>query len=455
MNKLTCWLSWINRQKIVILVASLLLCLGCVFPWYKLPPQSLEIFKTDLFWINILRILPAILAVFSFSAVFLYGIHRLPRVFLWVVLMLVLLFPYAVTTWSPTITFLATSYSDQNSRVSAHIGQNFSEVQTQWKQNIRLNRSKPTGTIFDLTIEDSRFFQVSSWDRIWLDGFGYKNSFFAFIGSGWGFTITGLIICLVGAYMNCQNNGLNSLLRDLNRFLPILGALLSIIVCFLIWVNLANYNLAEQFAKGEYIEVVSSSRHLAFLYPPLRGDTFFMERLAKASLYRNEPDQPLVNFTKGLEHYRLDDFNKARDYFQKSLDAEPKNFLVRDYLASTLLNQGVDYFNDSTQIDGRRAGGAIDLFEQLLQVFPNHVEGLYDLMIAKVVNGEFDESAQIAKQIIDVNKYLQVSNLSLVAQAYLHLSWKDFLSNNITEAWKYYRQSIDDSTWKKSSKVDP
>ncbi|MEE3715560.1 tetratricopeptide repeat protein [Tumidithrix elongata RA019] len=449
MHKLTSWLSWVNRQKIVVLIGAIALGLGAVFPWYQLPPQGLEAFSVNLFWINIGRLFAAILALFGFAAVFYYGISRLPRQLFWIGLVAVLLFPYCVTTLSPTVSFLATTYSSQNDRVSAHIDRNFSEVQAQWKQSIKLNPSKPTESIFDLRITDSRFFQMPSWERVWMEGFGYNNSFFSFIGRGWGVTVTGLVISLMGGYLETEESELHNLLKDLSKLLPSIGILLGIIICSLIWANIANYNLSEKFAKGEYQAVIAGSRSLATLYPPFKGDTAFIERLGKAGLYTNQTNLSLVNFIRGLESYRLADFDKARDYFQLSLTEEPKNFIVRGYLASAVFNKGIDYFNGSNQLNSPKAGGAIDLFDQVLEIFPSHVEALYALMIARVVNGQFDKSAQIAKQIIEQNKYFQIQNNSLIGQAYLHMSWNDFASDRIPEAWHLYRQSIDDSNWRK------
>jgi tetratricopeptide (TPR) repeat protein len=454
----------LNRGKITLLVASLALILGGISPWYRLPPQTLETFKVNLFLENIGRFFVVLLAIFIFIVTFWPSVSRIRRLLFWSALVAILLFPYFITTWSPTVTYLAAGYYDQGQRLATHVDKNFSEVQAQWKQNISLERSSPITSIFEFSIQDSRFFQMPSWERVILEGFGYRNSFVTFIGKGWSVTVIGLVISLIGLYLGIEEGKLNAFVTDMRRFLPGVGLLMGIILLSLIWVNIVNHRLDTLFAKGEYRQVVATSQILASVYPPLRGDEAFLERMAEAGFYANKPDPALISFTKGLERYRVGDFLKAAEYFQKSLDIQPQEFLVRGYLASALLNQGVDYFNGSNlpyltfdgpnipnSLNQRNPGSAVERFEQALQIFPDHTEALYDLMLARVVNGEFNKLAETAQKVIEVQKHFQQPNTPILGQAYLHLAWAGYHNNgDTTEVWKRYRQSIDSRTWKDS-----
>jgi tetratricopeptide (TPR) repeat protein len=454
----------LNREKIALLIASLALLLGSMSPWYRLPPQALETFKTNLFLENVGRFFVALLAIYIFIFAFWHGISRIRRLLFWGALVAVLLFPYFITTWSPTVAFLAATYYEQGQRLATHVDKNFSEVQAQWKQNISLERSKPITSIFEFSIQDSRFFQMPSWERVILEGFGYRNSLVTFIGKGWSLTVIGLVISLIGLYLGIEAGKLNAFVIDMKRFLPGVGLLMGIILLSLIWVNILNYRLDTMFAKGEYRQVVATSQILASVYPPLRGDEAFLERMAEAGFYANEPNPALISFTKGLERYRVGDFLKAAEYFQKSLDVQPQGFLARGYLASALLNQGVDYFNGSNlpyltfdgpnipnSLNQRNPGSAVDHFEQALQIFPDHTEALYDLMLARVVNGEFNKLAETAQKVIEVQKQFQQPNSPILGQAYLHLAWASYHNDgDTTEVWRRYRQSIDSRTWKES-----
>lgn len=443
-------IRWFNREKVTFLIASLALVLGAIYPWYGLPPQALETFETNLALANSARVLAAFFAIIGFAFTFCFSITRAPRLPFWSGLIAVLLFPYFITTWSPPVTFLATAYYQQNKQVSQHVESHFSDIQAQWKQNISLDESRAIKSIFNFSIKDSRFFQMSSWDQFLVEGLGYSNSVFGFIGRGWVFTVIGLVIGLSGLYLGITNDKFSVFLTDMGKFLPWVGLTFVILVFSLILPNIINHQLDTMFAKGQYHQVLATSQTLASWYPPLSGDEEFLQRMAEAGFYGNEPDPALMYFTKGLERYRMGDFRRAEDYFQQSLNIQPKRFLVRGYLATTVLNQGVNYFNDPDNPSNRMPGVAADRFEQVLRIFPYHVEALYDLMIASVVNGEFEKSALVAQQIIESQQYSQQPNLSLLGQAYVHSAWASYHKGDTTQAWKQYRQSVDRSAWKQT-----
>jgi tetratricopeptide (TPR) repeat protein len=452
--KFLAWFNWINRERLILLIASSILIMGAISPWYRLPPEALKTFGADLSLTNIFRVITALFALAGFVFTFWFGISHAPRLPLWGWLIGTLLFPYFITTWSPTASFLATAYYDQAERVSISVGNSFPDVQAQWKQNISLNLSEPVTSITNFSIQDSRFFQISSWNQVVTNGFGYRNSFFSFIGKGWSFTVIGLTLSLMGLYLGLEQRKLYTFQRDMTQFLPWVGVLLGLLFFSMIWSNVANHKLETEFAKGEYQKVLIGSKALLSWYPPLGGDEAFLERMAKAGFYGGEPNPELISFVRGLEQYRINDFEKAATYFQNSLNVQPKLFMSRQYLASALLNQGITYFNSSVpkRSNDRKPGGSADFFERALQIFPQNIESLYSLMVARTVNGEFDLSAKTAKEVIDLDQYFQESNLSLMGQAYLHLAWNDYKNvDDLANSWKRYRQSIDATAWKKSS----
>ncbi len=445
-------LRWFNREKITLLIASLALALGAVFPWYRLPPQALETFGINLSLVNAGRVLVALFALLGFAFTFCFSLNRAPRLPLWSGLIVVLLFPYLISTWFPSVNFLAASYYDQGTRVSQYIDKNFSQVQAQWKQNIQLDQAKPIKTIFNFSIKDSRFFQISSWDCFLIGGLGYSNSFFGFIGRGWGFAVVGFAIGLLALYLGLESNNFDLFITDLGKIMPWVGLLIGALVFSMILPNFMNFQLNTMLAKGEYRQAVAISQILISLYPPLSGDATFLQHLAEAGFYAQKPDSGLLYFAKGLERYASGDLLKAEDYFQRSLDIEPSHFLVRGYLAAASLSQGVNYFNnpDIKTFNQHKPGAAADRFEEALRIFPGHIEALYDLMLARVVDGEFEKSAVVAQQIIETQQYPQNPNLSLLAQAYVHSAWASYRNGDTTQAWKQYRQSIDSNTWKQS-----
>ena len=437
------WLNWINREKLIFLITSLVLLQGYLFPWYSLPQNTLETFDIDLSLPNnIGKILAAILAIISIAFTLLISPSRIPRCPFLIGLFITLLFPYFIMTWFPPVAFTATAYHEQKLEVVKHVNLNFSHVQAQWKQNISLSQAIPINSVFNLIINDSRFFQISSWDKLLLNGFGYNNNFFEFIGTGWCLTTVGIVIGLTSIYLVSTKDPFRIFIRDMSIVLPWLCLIVSIIILFMIIPNIINHQLDTHLAKGEYQQVVSKSQVWGSRYPSLEGDTDFLLRTAEAGFYDDKPDTFLIYFAKGVESYRLGNFKKAANFFDKSLTIKPKHYLVRGYLATSLLNLGVENFNN------HKPGSAAELFEQVLLIFPSHVEALYDLMIARVVNGDFEKSALVAQEIIEKQKYFQLPSIGLLGQAYLHSAWDSYHQEDLTKAWEQYRQSIDKSAWK-------
>uniref|UniRef100_A0ACD5GZT6 Uncharacterized protein n=1 Tax=Desertifilum tharense IPPAS B-1220 TaxID=1781255 RepID=A0ACD5GZT6_9CYAN len=472
-----------RRDRLVIALAFLFLLRGSISSWYRLPQIPLAAFSIQSMSLEVGRILALGSAIACFFLIFKsLNLHRF-RLGFYAGLVIVLLFPFWINLTLPNVSLLAATYADQDYRVSRYVEEKIPEIQSQWKQNILLARSVPIRSVFGLKIEDSRFFQMSSWDKVWLEGFGYHNAFFTFIGKGWSVTSGGLVLAIIGLYLAEEpNQRTPAFLQDWWRILPGVSLILATLLFYLLSINLLNHRLDTLFAQGAYRPVIELSRSLTQWYPPVQGDEAFLKRWGEASYYSGEPDTSLVAFVKGLERDRLGDFAQSAAYYQQALNLNPQQFLIREYLATALINQGVDYFKDSDrpQLPKRpttssfpyksdfldspqaveqpnitRPAGAIQHFEEALSVFPGHLEALYDLMLARAVNGEFSASADAAQQIIQLQKSFQQPNAALLGQAYLHLTWADYHQGDFNRAWRRYRQSTDPKTWKQPIEESP
>jgi tetratricopeptide (TPR) repeat protein len=445
------WLSWFSWDRAGLMVSTLALAIGAIQPWYKLPPATLEAFEASLSIANLGRVIAAIFACLNLVLIFRPSAsRRAHRVSYWCGFAIVLFFPYFATTWMPTIDYISASIYTQEARVTAHVKMNTNQIQAQWKQNIQLTSSTPITSTFDLYFSNARFFQPASWDRIWKSGFGYSRSFLAYIGRGWMMAGLGFGIGLAALYLGLREGSFQIFLRDMSKFLPGLAIVFGILVSSVLLPGMVNYQLDAMFARGEYHQVMAVSQFLSSFYLPLRSDEAFLKRMAEAGFYGNQPDQSLISFAKGVERYRLRDLAKAENFFQESLALNPSRAVVRGYLAAAILNQAVKYYNTSynTEVPNtRKPGTAIDEFERVLQVFPGHIEAMYDLMLATFVNGETERSAKVAREIIEVERYAQLPNLSLLGQAYLHSAWSTYKDGDPALAWQKFRQSTDTKTW--------
>lgn len=438
------WFSWLNkfsREKIALLIAVLALGLGALSPWYDLPAEAVETFGASLALGKSGQLLAAVLAGMAMTAILLPRRRLLIRFVFWLSLIATLGFPYAVTNWCPTTTFLATSYYEQGDRVTRHVETTFSEVQSAWKQNITLNQSVPVLSIVPLVIQDYRFFQFSSWNQ-WVEALGYRNAFWQGIGSGWTATLFGIALALAGIYVALPSPGLNTVLSDLSHIIPATIALTFVLTALLVLTNGVNYQLDTWLAQGQYQSLLRTSHWLESIYPVTSADVGFLRRKATAEFYHHQTDDFSIAFAKGVERYQLRNLAGAEAAFRDALAIQPHSFLTRGYLTTTLMNQGVQSFNN------RNPGTAAAQFEQALQVFPAHTEALYDLMIARTVNGELQRAASVSQQIIQTQKSFQIPGVGLLGQAYVHLSWSAYREgNDINQAWNLYRKSVDKSAW--------
>ena len=473
--QLSRWLTWVEswlrpvtRERLVFWGGILALLAAAGKPWYHLPVDTLDAFGVRLMSVNLLKGL-TLAIVGSGTVCILIGAQKLSRFLVWQALGLVLLTPYILTTWTPTLDAVTTNLYEQNQKITHHVEQNLPTVQAQWKRNIPLLPDRTPPSTFGLTIPDSRFFQPASWDYLFLEGLGYRNSFFAFVGKGWILSLVGLVFSLLGLYVRKLNS--SALLSDLRWLIPQVSSILGLIFLSIFGVNLLNFQLESWLVEGNYPVVISVSRAVEVWYPPLKFDEEFQNQWAQAEFYAGSSDSFRVNLAKGVEQYRWGEYAGAVAYFQQALKRNPNSFLARKYLAIALLNGAVDYFETpilpnrpsqvrfpsrSNFLDSPKARqgpirakptGAIAQFEQVLSIFPGHLEALYNLMLAHSINGDFDQSAAAAQQLIHIQSYFQQPNTALLGQAYNHLTWKEYHNNDLETAWERYRQSVDPSRW--------
>ncbi|NEP58937.1 MAG: hypothetical protein F6K31_18270, partial [Symploca sp. SIO2G7] len=174
------FLSWLalllNRETLTIFCGCLILLGGLIYPWYQLPSLAGSSFDINTLLINLPRLMVAPLSLTLFLVI-VWELQKSARLLLWGGLLIPLLFPYFVHTWLPDVSYLSTAYYQQGRQAAAFSENHLPEVQAQWKRNIILEPVAPIRSLANLSLSDSRFFQLSAWDRIVQEGLGYKPSF--------------------------------------------------------------------------------------------------------------------------------------------------------------------------------------------------------------------------------------------------------------------------------------
>ena len=468
LTRLENWIQPLTRERLVFWGGGLVLLAATRKPWYHLPTDILNTFSISLFSASFLKSLTLSIVSSGIICV-LVGAQKTSRFLFWQALGVILLTPYFLTTWVPSLDAVTTTLYEQNQQITKHVEHNIPIVQAQWKRNISLLPERSSPSTFGLTISDSRFFQPASWDYLLLEGLGYRNSFFSFVGKGWIFSLIGLSLSLLGLYVGKPD--CSALFFDLRLIIPEFSSILGLIFLAILGINLLNFQLETWLVAGNYTSVISTSRVAEFWYPSLKQDEVFQDRFAEAEFYTSRPDPYRLELAKGLEQYHQGEYLIASEYLQRALRLNPNSFLARKYSAAAFLNSAVDYFEApnraiqssdfnfpkrSNFLDSPKArqgpitakpSGAIAQLEKALSIFPGHLEGLYDLMLTHSINGNFDQAAIAAQQLIQIQQYFQQPNTALLGQAYTHLAWQEYHNNDLEQAWERHRQSVDPSQW--------
>ncbi|MFG6096071.1 hypothetical protein SPB21_12505 [Leptothoe sp. ISB3NOV94-8A] len=522
----------LNRGRQTGLVGLLILLISLRYSWYHLPAENLEMLHINSWPEGQLVSAGVLLAVgLGFGLMPWHGPPPL-RWILWSSLGLTLLFPYSLMTWCPQQAFLALSYWHQLEQVNIQVETSFADVHNHWKQFISLAQFQPLPTLATFNMPDSRFFQLSQWDHVLLDGLGYGNGFFAFIGKGWSLTIVGLTILLLAVYLkplsrklevknkdkdkrllskvvgiiapevpgdvSCEKwlsevdaNGIHGtvkdekgrlgiLYQDLRTGLPIVALILCLLLSHMIGANLWDRSLEVAYARGNYATVIQQSPWLMRVYPPVQGDPHAWMRYGKAQHYGGQGDAGLTAFYQGMAYYQGHDFAQAIPYLRQALHLHPHLWVIREHLAAALINQAIVYFNAPTlpfsphgnnypnfsnsplnpiapnsqrQLNNRKSGGTSEFLEQALIIFPGHIQALYDLMIVKAIDQQFEASAAIATTILNEQTYFQSPNIGLMGQAHVHKTWAAYHRGDLDAAWESYRRSVDSDAWGEETKT--
>lgn len=462
------WRQGITRSKIMIWSGGLLIMMAIPHPWYSLPADTLQAFGLNLFGVTLLKSLTLITGAGAMLSTW-RGAQLWTRFLYWQALGIVLFTPYLLTTWVPSLDAVTTALYDQNQQVTRHVEHTLPTVQGQWKQTIALLPARSSPSTVGLIITDRHFLQPASWDYLLLEGLGYHNHFLAFLGNGWVYSVLGISCSLLGVYADDPRG--TTLRFDLGWVCPQFSSCVALIAVSILGINILNYQLDQWLVEGRYPTVIATSQLAERWYPSLRQDEAFQERLASAERSLGLADPFRFELMKGLEHEDRGEYRLATHNFQRALEQCPTSFLARHHSAIAIINSAVDYV-ETPNLPGRpqafrfpqranfldshkarqgpidaKPSGAIPQLEQALQVFPNHMVGLYDLMLAHNLNRDVEQSAQAAQQLIQVQHNFQQPNTALLGQAYLHLTWSEYDQGDLEQAWQRYRQSVDPSRW--------
>jgi hypothetical protein len=131
----------------------------------------------------------------------------------------------------------------------------------------------------------------------------------------------------------------------------------------------------------------------------------------------------------------------ARTCFERALADSEHSYLVRSYLSATLLRLGAQLFEQGQPL------AAAALFDQARQIFPNHLQATYCLMVAQAAHGDFGASMNTANDLRRLQRNFRQPSIAAMGQSFLHESWAEYRAGRLPEAWHAYRGSVEPGIW--------
>ncbi len=450
---------WTRVEWLLAGTAGALL-LGAVLPWYTMPAKTLAAFGSSLCVPIALRAVPAIAAIVV-ARMLLFASNSVQRrrfrMFLWAMMPIALLFPFIVATLSPAVAYIAAAFDQQRESVAYHIETHYPEIQSQWKESIAIDPYEevqsyapdgltrgyidPMKTLLNgrpFSIDSTAFFQLSSWDRLVMEGLNYLPGFLASVGWGWPITVAALVTALLAVYLIRPE----SLFRDLMRIWPWYFAGVAGILLVLFGPCFVTRQISVWLAQAKYQKASVAAHLLYACYPPMQGDAAFILQLAESDMHTNRSTPGVLQFAQGVECWRADRLDLARDYFEQAVARSEHNYLFRGYLSATLMRIGAQRFEQD------QPAAAANVFDLARRVFPNNLQATYCSMIAQAAYGNFDGSMQLARELRALQQYFRQPSIAAMGQSFLHEAWADYRDGKLSKAWHAYRQSVDPRTWK-------
>ena len=117
---------------------------------------------------------------------------------------------------------------------------------------------------------------------------------------------------------------------------------------------------------------------------------------------------------------KTNNFQRAEQYFNRAINAEPNNREVLQHYASYLFHQG-------------KNSQAINAYKKVIALTPNYAEAYNGLGVAYFANGEITRGIDTFKQSLKVNE---------TQEAYSNLGTAYFIEKKFTQAAEMYKQAI-------------
>lgn len=448
-------IAGVRRGYYVLVVALAAMLLAVVGDWYPLPSSTLSSFARDILtpelsgavvYEAVLRTVLALLAVVALVVLrFRPALSHLLAGASWLLLTLILAFPYVINHWYPEYSLDTGVVFRQVNRVVNDMEANLNWQQEDWRQTytiaIKSQPLKMSGPdVFD-DVWGLAAMLPEYQTHVLQDLLGYSNEFLNLVGRAWILGIVGLILLLLSLQLLAPD------MRVFSAAPRAFACCFALVALGLLLPKLLGYYFIEQgktdYAQGNLAAAELDWRQAERWSPALGYSLVYQARRGELAQARGCGDCSELLF------FQLSQAAKTGQYWRaEQLVLRAEHYPLADlpgfryWLAAIYLEYGIQAFNAG------QYGLAEELWQKTLLQLPTAAMAWHGLALVHVKYKQFDRAAAELQQVVKLQKFLTFKKLTVSGQYYATKSWAALRAGDLAAAHRFYSQSLTPESWK-------
>jgi hypothetical protein len=355
-------------------------------------------------------------------------------------LVLALLFPHALLMWDPATSMQTALLTKQATDLDSEIYNKYLNKEIPWDPTARPSPVGHTISVFGFIVPDRDFLQLSNIAR-WIDGLGLGDRFLQFIGMGWVLALAAGVFLITGYYLPGRLPRPHPSRKRAAIGLTAAALLGIVLLGRLVVANYYLYEARDYEAQGLYHEAIRSYQEAVKWAPPLDDNSRFHSSLGTIYYHTSmDGEADFYNYL-GDEYFTRGLLDRAEMEYRRALDIRPGHPIARSSLMVTLLNMGIEDYDQGRYASARAA------FEKALQIDPNDLHALYELGSCHIQLHNYDLAIAAMRRVIALQGYFQLPAVVVTSQCYFRISWCHYELGDYRRALEVSRQAVTLSEW--------
>lgn len=349
-----------------------------------------------------------------------------------------LLFPYAVMVWSPSVAVQAGWLQAQHESMSWLGGDIYGEQEIKdvdFKKHVDVADAEMPVAAFPLPGWALSTFQLSRLPEL-LECLGYSNRFCQFVNKGWFVALAGALFALVPLCRGARGFRFHVCSAIGRTGLAGVGvaAMAALTPVFAAGFLIASSRDAAQ--RGDYAASLQWLRRAALMLPAIKDDTDF---LVQQGILESRLGKPTA--AAALHRANLLDRQgysaQAREEFDAILTGEPSDSPLHREAVSALLRSSIRALNSG------QAETAVETLDRVLAQDPCNVKALYTLQLACLRTSQFERVPSLVARMHGVYRYFTTKTKApVIASAYENGALAEYQRGQTGEALALRRVSL-------------